>query len=166
MKRRDIVIGTIILLLIGGVVYFRNRNPVKEEQVKVPETLSTQSQIEQKFKLQIPEDVEKADLKDVSGGNGTGLATRKFANSKFTFSILADLPDPAKGSFYQGWIVRGKEGDSNYSLISVGKLKSVKGGWMSDYTSPTDLSDHSNVWVTEEKIFNNTPETHVLEGNF
>src|SRR3990167_6785957 len=96
MKRRDIVIGILILAIVGGVIYWRQRS-LPSEEMKVPETLSLEDTLEEKFKIEIPEDVDKAELKDVTGGSASAIAIRKFENNKFTHSILADLPDPKAG---------------------------------------------------------------------
>ena len=165
MKTRDIVIGLGILVLLVGVIYLRQRSK-SEEQMVVPETLSSEQVFEEKFNIQIPDDVDKADLKEVGGSGGSGIATRKFDGGKFTHSILVDLSDPEEGYFYEGWLVKGEEGSDGYSIISTGKLRLAKGGWMLDFTSSTDLSDYSKVIVSLEKTFDKTIEKRVLEGNF
>lgn len=165
MKRRDIVIGLLILVLLGGGIYWRQRSRPKEE-MKVPETLSLEEELEQKFKLQIPEDVDKAELKDVTGGTSSGIATRKFADGKFTHTVLADLPDPEAGSFYEGWLVRGEEGSENFALFSSGRMRLAKGGYLLEFESTQDFSDYNRVVVTAEKVLDKTPEKHILEGSF
>lgn len=166
MTRRDIVIGLIILVLLAGVIFYRQRKSTSQEDLRVPETLSSvQENIEKKFNLQIPEDVDKAELKDVSGAGSSAIATRKFENGKFTASILADLPDTSSGSFYQAWLVKSEEGKDD-SFISLGRVELAKGGWMLNFQGTEDLSDYSKVLVTSEKVQDSTPETRILEGSF
>ena len=165
MKRRDIVIGLIILLLLAGFIYLRQRIKSEEEMI-VPETLSSEQIFEDRFNIQIPEDVDKAELKEADGSGGSGLAIRKFEDGRFTHSVLVDLPDPEAGYFYEGWLAKGEDGEDDYSLISTGKLRLAKGGWMLDFTSSTDLSDHSKVIVSLEKTFDKNLEKKVLEGGF
>jgi len=165
MNRRDIVIGFVILVLLGGVIYWRQRTQTAQE-IKTPETLSLEQQLEDRFNVEIPEGVDKAELKDVSGSSGSGIATRKFENGKFTHSILADLPDLASGMFYEGWLVRGDQGSENFSSLSTGKMKLAKGGWTLEFTSSRNLSDHNKVVVTLEKSNDKKPEKHILEGGF
>src|SRR4030042_2825248 len=105
MKTRDIVIGLGILVLLVGVIYLRQRSKT-EEQMVVPETLSSEQVFEEKFNIQIPDDVDKADLKEVEGSGGSGIATKIFEEGKFTHSELVDLPDPEPGYFYQGWLAK------------------------------------------------------------
>ena len=165
MTRRDIVIGLIILLVVVGVIFIRQKNRPSNEVMKVPETLSSvQEQIENKFNLKIPTDVDKAELKDVSGGQSSAIATRKFENGKFTASVLADLPDPEAGTFYQAWLVKTENG--NDSFVLLGSLELAKGGWMLNYQGSNDLTGYPKVLVTSEKTRDNNPETHILEGSF
>ncbi len=166
MKRRDIVFGLIVLVILAGVIYIRQRTSRPVEETRVPETLSSEETFEDKFNIQIPDDVDKAELKDVSGGNGSGLATRKFENNTFTHSVLVDLPDPQQGSFYEAWLVRDEEGSDDFSVISTGKLRLAKGGWTLDFQGANDLSDHSKAVVSLEKTFDKTLESKVLEGSF
>ena len=167
MKRRDIVIGVVVLLVVSGIVYWNQRNRSREELV-VPETVSSslEEALEEKFKIEIPEDVDKAELKDVSGGTASGIATRKFENSTYTHTIIADLPDLEGGTFYQSWLVKGEEGDNNFSLISTGRPRLGKGGWTLNFESKTDYSDHGKVLISLENKADNTPEKRILEGNF
>ena len=50
MKRRDIVIGILILVIVAGVIYWRQRTSPSEE-MRVPETLSLEDTLEEKFYL-------------------------------------------------------------------------------------------------------------------
>lgn len=163
VNRRDIITGIIIIVLIVvAVLWFRNRSP---KEVMAPST-QTQQKIEKTFNLTIPEDVDTAELTDVSGGDGTGIATRKYEKGTFSHMVLADLPDPMVGSFYEGWLVKGKMGDKNFTYISTGKLKVAKGGFLLEFESPINYSDYKGVVVTLEKVNDNSPETHILEGSF
>jgi hypothetical protein len=163
MNRRDIVVGAVILAVLAGVVFW-NRDD--SEEINVPQTLSVEDKIEESFNLQIPDDVGRSELKDVSGKDASGIATRKYENGVFEHSVLTDLPDPEQGKFYQGWLTKGSKGEDDYSLVSVGKLRLAKGGYMLDYKSKTDYSSHNQVVVTLEEKFDDTPEEHVLEGSF
>ena len=109
MNRRDIVIALVILAVVAGVVYLRGKD-ASEEEIQPVQTLSVEDKIEEAFNLEIPEDVERAELSDVVGGTSSGIATRKLENGGFKHSVLADLPDPSSSEFYEGWLVKG-EGD-------------------------------------------------------
>lgn len=158
MKSRDIVIGIVILAVLGGVIYYRQKNQAIDE-TRVPQTLSIEREMEDKFKLEIPDDVDKVELVDVANGNSSGIATKNFTNGKFEASVLADLPEIKSNEFYQAWMVKGDQ------MVSLGKMKSAKGGWMIDFESSTDYSDYNQFMITKESKFDNTSETKVLEGN-
>ena len=157
MNRRDIVIGLVILLIIAAAIYMVRRP--KEIALEIPEE-TVEEMIEERLRVEIPEDVDKAELRDVMGTTSSGIATRKYETGLFTHEILVDLPDPDGGEFYEGWLV--KEGD----VVYTGKFRVAKGGYVLEYSNTKDLSDYNEVVVTLEKKDDKLPETHVLEGNF
>ena len=162
MRTRDIVIGLIILALLAVAIVWVRRSRQTQE---VPPP-SVEEKIEKTFNFEIPDDVERADLRDVSVGTGSGIATRKFEGGRFTHVVLADLLDPTAGYFYEGWLVRGKEGDANFAFVSTGKMRVAKGGYLLEFNSSTDYSSYSGVVVTLERVDDRKPETHILEGSF
>lgn len=165
MARRDIIIGLIVVALIGGIIYFSRRAKTPRLETIAP-TPTVEEEIESKFKTEIPQDVQKAELKDVRGGDASALATRKYADGRFTHIVMADLPDPEAGSYYQAWLVKGNEGEPDYSLVSTGRLRIAKGGWLLEYNSVKDYSDHPKVIVSLEKVNDGKIEIKVLEGSF
>lgn len=167
MNRERWIGLAVVLVIVGGFLLLRNRQPAgkiddKEATGEGVEIEERASEFAKQMGISIPSDVQKAQLKDVTGGTGTGLATRKYANGTFTHSVLAGLADPEPGYWYEGWLVRNEPLD----VVYTGKLRMAKGGWVLDYTGTQDLSDHSKVVVTREKVDDRKPETHVLEGNF
>ncbi len=160
MKRRDIVIGLIVVVLLVSAIYLIRRRSEQTPVISETTTGETEEKIEETFRLDIPEDIEKAELKDVTGGTATGIATREFVNGVFTHSVLVDLPDPEPGYFYEGWLVKGDK------FFSTGKMRIAKGGYLLEYDSHVDYSDYGKVVITLEKVFDATPEKHILEGTF
>lgn len=158
MKRRDIIIGVVVLAGLVAVVYFFSHRS-KETITQLPEP-TTEERIEETFKVEIPDDVDKAELTDVTGGTSSGIATRKYENGVYTHTVLADLPDSTSGEFYEGWLVMGDK------FFSTGRMRVAKGGYLLEYTSKTDYSDYNEVVITLEGTADTTPEKHVLEGNF
>jgi hypothetical protein len=73
-----------------------------------------------------------------------GIATRS--------EILADLPTPAAGQYYQGWLGNGQK------LVLIGTLNNAKGGWILDYSS-VKYPGYNQVVVT-------LAGKHILEGSF
>lgn len=163
MKRKDIVIGLLILAVLAGIIFWF-RKP--KEEFKVPEIPSVEEKMEEFFNVEIPEDVEKAQLKDVMGGDALGIATRRYENGAFVHVVLADLPDLEEGFFYEGWLVKGKEGDDDFDYISTGKMRLAKGGYLIEFESSTDYLNYQEVVITLEKTEDNNPEKHVLKGAF
>src|SRR5687767_12538095 len=88
------------------------------EQVK-----GVRQDLETKTSKTIPSDAEQTVLRDVTGGTGSGLATRKFTNNKFEHTILADLPEPPQGKHYAAWLVKGKPDEQGFETVSTGKLQ-------------------------------------------
>jgi hypothetical protein len=168
MNKRDIVIGIIVLAVLGGVIYLRSQKT--ESNLKVPEgqtqAASTEKSLEDKFKTTIPDDAPKAELKAVSGGDGSGIASKKEESGNYTVTVLADLPESSTGTYYQGWLVKGEEGEDDYNIVSAGRLTSAKGGYMLNFQSKTDYPDHKKVVISEEKPGSTKISKAVLEGNF
>lgn len=167
MKTRDIVIGGIVLVVLIAAALLIRRARLNK-QASLPEATPTISERVQKTfnGISIPTDRESADLSDVSGGQGIGVATRKYTGGTFSLTIMANLPTPQSGYFYQGWVIRGDPSESGYSMLSVGKLRFAKGGYIVDFSSPRDYSDYGKVVVSIERVFDSTPETNILEGSF
>ncbi|MAF80644.1 hypothetical protein CL628_01380 [bacterium] len=111
---------------------------------------------------------ETATLLAISPYTGTGVATRSFDGTVFTHAIAADLPGPAAGTFYEGWLVH--KTASGPQFFSTGKLVNSGGtAWTLVYSAAQDYPDHKDVVVTEETEadgLDNKPEAHVLEGTF
>lgn len=170
-RGRNILIIAVIFIVIILVIIFlirrnRNANTLSLNSALPTPTSNYQQELKDNFGIVLPTNAIKADLKDVNGGNQMGLATKDLENGQSSYAIIANLEDPATGNFYQAWLIRGKEGDTDYDLVSLGKLYLAKGGWMVTYTTGKDLSDHKTVLITSESTFDNTPEKHILEGSF
>jgi hypothetical protein len=156
----------LVLLVIGGFFYLRAR--ARRETLEVPaggegvEIEEKASELAEQLGVQLPDDVEKVELVDVSGGAASGIATRKFIEGEFSHSVLAALPDPEPGSWYEGWLVR----QEPFEVLFTGILRMAKGGYVLDYSLEEDLTDHGEVIVTLEGVDDQKPEQHILEGSF
>ncbi len=149
VNKKDAFVGLAILVVLAGVLYLVTKPKVKP--LTISDTNKAEEIIENKFKLTIPDDIERTDLADVGGVGGTGIATRG--------EILADLPDPEGKEFYQAWLQKGEQ------LVSLGKLRVAKGGWMIEYNS-ANYPGFDQVIVSRETVFDSKLETKVLEGSF
>lgn len=147
MKTRDTVIGLIVLvILITGALWIRKARIEKAEKLQLT-TPTTEEKIANSFNnLEIPEDVTKIELKDVSGGDGFGIATAD--------TVLVDLPDPEAGTFYQVWVEEGG------NLTPVGRMRVAKGGYL------LEGNISGKVVVSRESVNDNKVETKILEGSF
>ena len=154
LGRKDIITGLIILAVIAGLVYwFKLRKPTPTVPVSTtPSIEQVEGAIEDKFKFTVPDNVEKALLKDITGGDGSGIATRT--------EILVDLPDPEPGTYYQAWLE-----NSGGKLLSLGRLAIAKGGWMVTYNGKA-YPTYNKVVISQEKVVDGSIEERVLEGNF
>ncbi len=152
-NRRDVWVGLAIVLvvIIVGLLIRRSRNRVTTTTPTPISNTSLTQEIQDKFKYQIPKDVNSIELKDATGGDSRGIATEK--------EILVDAPTPETGYFYQGWL------ENNGNLVSLGKLQIAKGGWLINFDG-TKYPDHKKVIVSQEKVLDNTLEKKILEGSF
>lgn len=129
----------------------------------VEEKLSGPVDIGSKQK-QIEESKKSIVLANVSGGGGSGSASMGFDGEKYLHTISANLPLPAEGQFYEGWLVS-QTGD--LPLVSTGKLTNVEGKQFAlVFSDSRDLSAYDTVVVTIEGADDGEPETHILEGKF
>lgn len=166
MNRKDIYIGLAILALLAGVIYFTRRPSVPAlDSTPIADSETEERLIEEKlensFNIKIPDDLDRASLRDVSGGTSSAIATRKFESGNFEHTILADLPTPKAGTFYEGWLT-----NQDGTLFSTGRLRVAKGGYLLEFSSQTDYTDYSQVIVSLEKVADSTPEKRILEGSF
>lgn len=163
---RDILIGIVILILVLVGIYLI-RKPRTTIPAPTPTPISNfEQKMKEQFNFTIPDDVERVDLVDITGGESSGIATRKVENGRFIHTVLADLPDPARGYYYEAWLVRGKQGDANYAMISTGAMRLAKGGYLLEFESVTDYSDYKGVVITLERANDRRPEKVILQGSF
>jgi len=164
LKRETIIGAIVVVLVIAGAYFFFTRYQKREEASLPTENLPVSQELEEGFEtglgIEVPEGVEKTSLEDVTGGAGKGMATRKFEENLFEHTVMASLPEPQTGKFYEGWLVR--EGD----FFSTGKMEEMKGGWYLFFSADKDYSDYNRVVVTLEEKDDRQPEKHILEGSF
>jgi hypothetical protein len=149
VQKRDVLVGVVILAALIVAILLLVK-PAKKTAIVIP-TPRPQERVEDRFNLQIPDNIEKTELVDVSGGTGGGIATRT--------EILADLADPETGKFYQAWL------EKDGKLVSLGKLRLAKGGWLIEYNS-ANYAGYNKVVVSLETKFDSVVETKILEGSF
>jgi len=118
MKKQDIVFGSFLLLIVlVTYFYFKNQSNLSVPTEPVP-TVSLDEKVEGRFDTKLPENVEKTELKPLALGSSFAAATREYVNGQFNLAILADLPDPEAGQFYQAWL-------NSLALVNSDKLKAA-----------------------------------------
>jgi len=144
MKSRDVVIGFVFLvILVAGVLWiFRAKNN-KTSNLPLP-TPNIAQQVKNAFP-NIPGGVERANLKDVTGGNSIGVATRT--------EVVANLPELSAGKYYQVLLV-----NSSGKSVNLGNMRISKSGYILEYNS-ANFPGYNKVVITQGS-------THVLEGSF
>src|SRR6266404_3857775 len=168
-RSRNILIGVVVIIIIilSAIFLIRRAQSSNQNSLNLP-TFTPISQFQQQlqtnFGIKVPASAVKADLVDINRGNQMGLVTLDKSNGQNVYTVIANLNDPSSGYFYQAWLIN--DSTKTADIISLGKLNLAKGGWLVNYSSIKDLSDHKKVWVTLEKIADNTPEKHILEGSF
>lgn len=165
------VIVVLVVVLIGAYWYVQSRTG--ESVVTVvpvtntsPKEFTSSTDANKDTSTQVKVIVDTITLNPVGKYSGSGVATRIFANRKFTYTLSANNTDPDSGKFYEGWLV-------NMSLtpkfFSTGKLKKENGEYKLTFTNNKDYTKYSEIVVTEETEVNGldgVPEVHVLEGTF
>lgn len=156
-----------VVLVIGGLGFFlyKRSRQAPSEPTAVGEGITIEekaNELLERMNVKVPENADKITLNDVSNKGGTGVATRSFENNRFSHSVMAALPDLETGTYYEAWLVRENPADT----VSTGKLRQAKGGWILEYSTGKNLTDHAKVMVTLEKVNDQKPETTILEGQF
>lgn len=152
-SKKDIITGFVIifLIIVGVYLYQKNKNKVVPESITTPVSLEFKKDFADSFKIDIPEDVNSIELKDISGGDSRGIATET--------EILIDADEPATNEHYEAWL------EKDGKLVSLGKLQIAKGGWLLNYDK-SKYGDYRKIIISLEKINDNKIETRILEGSF
>ncbi len=103
-------------------------------------------------------------LADIANGEAKGEAAYRFLNDQYEHLVVAELPKPADGYFYEGWLVR----TELKSQISMGKLfKQADGRYTLDFRDARNYSDFNQVAVTLEPDDGNPePGPTILIGGY
>jgi hypothetical protein len=152
MNTKRAALGVVILVIIIVAILVA-RDLLRPKTVISPTSTPTIEQTSSKFNgLTIPLGATTADLKNVAGGQSTGIAFFEKTNGTYTYTVAAELPAPSSGS-YQAYLTDGK------TNILMGTLTVGKGGYIVNYSSTKDLSNYKTVFV-------NLGTKRILEGSF
>jgi hypothetical protein len=144
LKTRDIVVGFVFLVvLITGIMILFRIKKTNKSQTPLP-TPNIVEQIKSVFP-NIPEGIERANLKDVSGGSFVGVATKT--------EVVANLPELSNGEYYKVSLV-----DPSGKIIVLGNMVLSKSGYILKY----DASKYPGY----NKVIISGKSTTLLEGSF
>jgi hypothetical protein len=107
-------------------------------------------------------DSKKIELQDVVGSNTTATAYLLREDGVLYHTLVANVPPPPEGSFYQGWLVKT---NPRKMYLSTGKLKRLPSGQLfvnATFEQPQEGFD--TVLVTLETRDDASPEREVLTG--
>lgn len=160
MERRNTVFGFIVLGVVALVIFFLFKNQKSDvAQITSLPSPSSEEKLENRFNLEIPDEVDKAEL--VSSSTDTsGVATRNYEAGLFSVTLLTDLPDSEQP--YQAWLIN----DSNNEFVWMGELSIAKGGYILNFDISRDLNSYKKVTVTSGKSASPIGQTTVLQGVF
>ena len=153
-----LIIILIVILVVVVFVFFNRegREAVAPGITQAPTPTATPEVMGQIRK--------QGELKDVSGGSGSGMAQILYENEKFTHSVIALIPDPAVGKFYEGWLVK-REGGKVINFFSTGKMTKEGGAYILNFEDTKDYPEHNSVIITLEAVDDKKPEKHILDGD-
>jgi hypothetical protein len=161
MTSAGILITIVVIVLLLGVVYLIGAAMTRQT---ADTAITPVSETEEKI------DRQTTALAAVGSFTGSGTASRELSDGRFEHKVEAILDDPSSGKFYEGWLVRGEQGDADFDFISTGRLeKDSNDRWRLSYKSSINYFDYNGVVITEETIadgLDGQPEEHVLEGSF
>ncbi len=162
----------VVLLLVGGMWWAtrQSKEEVSQEIVLEPTKMIEEELVEamtEAEKIEIETQVtsdgaEQASLTQVTGGQASGTARRRYDDKFYLKVIASGLPALEKGFFYEGWLV-GEDG-----FFSTGRMAVFADGRAElYYTAQEDKSDFSSVVITlEPEDGDPAPADHVIEGSF
>lgn len=167
-KQNWLTIAAVVLVIAGLGVFLYRQSRQQPEEIETPSDDQVAEQRADEFletlNVDLPEDADRVNLRDVTGGQAAGVATRREAETGTTTqSLLVALPEPEAGVFYEAYLQSEVE---EAEPIYLGKLRSVKGGWMLDYQLTGDETGYTQVQVTRETTDDRQPEEVILEGEF
>jgi len=154
-------IFVIIVLVLLGIWLWRRGQQSEESMVAESSDQEVTSRADDFLSTSgytLPQDSDRVNLQDVSGGTSTGIVTRS-ENSQYT--VLASLPELSTG-WYQAWLTT----SDDQNPVSLGNLAPAKGGLLLESSSSVDQESYTRLIITKEQTRDNQPETIILEGDF
>ncbi|MBI4037565.1 hypothetical protein HY382_00795 [Candidatus Curtissbacteria bacterium] len=104
---------------------------------------------------------QKITLRRVKGDIALASATasRAFGGGIYVLDVSANISDPV-GQQYAVWLV-GANGP-----VLIDYLKGSKTSWSLGVRTSDKYSSYDDIWITLERVKDQKPEEHILEGSF
>lgn len=153
--------STVSDVLSGNVLSI----PVDEAIVLDEEVVDEANIAQDTTDVTVADDAAEILLAPMNDFRGSATASSQFSDTGFQHVIVATLPDPPVGYYYEGWLIRSKP----FDFFSTGRLiqhaDDLK--WYLVWEQSEDNRDYRKVVVTLEPDDGNpAPAEHVLEGVF
>jgi hypothetical protein len=157
-----IILSVVVLVVLVGAIFMlqgaKQEEPVVQDQEQPQEEQKTISQI-----LAENTATTLASLVAVNESDSEGMGYRVVQDGMFYHAVLASMPEPAEGSVYEGWLVQPEP----LQFFSTGVMqKNEQGIWQLEYKADQDYPSYLRVVITEETVVDETPEIHIIEGDF
>lgn len=166
-KQNWLTIAAVVLVIAALGVFLYRQSQQQPEEISIPtqDEVAEQraDQLLETLDVDIPENAERVNLRDVSGGEAAGVATRVEEGETVSQELLVALPEPEAGEFYEAYLL---SDDEETDPVYLGRLRSMKGGWILEYQLTEENQGMNTVQVTKETTDDQTPEEVVLEGTF
>ncbi|MDX1535927.1 MAG: hypothetical protein R3346_04170 [Candidatus Spechtbacterales bacterium] len=179
---KKIIIGTIIIAAGLSLAFIFTNQPVSaptEDVVIEDQEESIEGDEQQQEETSRPADgeepksllellvenpeTEETLLVAVDGSSSSGIAYRVFEDGVVKHAVTANMPDPAEGNKYEGWLVQPEP----LKFFSTGVMeKDMAGNWTLEYEADAEYRSYYRVVITEETAIDETPEEHIIEGDF
>jgi hypothetical protein len=158
----------VILLIIFGAVSLLGRS-VGDSDLEVLDDTEMTAEDEAMTKVEHPlksiPGVKTASLVAVDGSSSSGSAYIVRVDGKLIHLVEANMPNPASGNSYEGWLVDASA--SPLKFFSTGVMKKNETGvWVLEYVGDKEYLGYNRVVITEETVVDAKPEKHIIEGDF
>ena len=103
---------------------------------------------------------QTATLVDVKyQGEAKATAPRSFGGGVYNLTVTATLPDP-KTTQYAVWLIK------DAKLLLINYMTGAKTSWNLVLRDSDKYSQYDGIWITLERLKDELPEEHVMEGSF
>lgn len=178
MTRTTSLIISFIFLIFIGVIYFVVN--ISSQSPKMPTSPATSPPAHTLLSPQaedkrpplpvittLPHESAESMLLRGAGGEAEAIVRRRNEKeSGFIIEVTAmKMPILTENTSYAAWMY--KKNNPEEKPVLIGTLeKDTQGAYHVIFSSYTDFSSYNDIMVTNERVNDDTPETHILIGSF